>query len=426
MYMSFHVLLSVAMLLHITVANYKVYYVTPDDGDFINSNDTKSAKSLEYYLKNANKYLSSHSQFHFKMGYHYLNTDFVLQNATNVTLTGESLCIIRCTSHVGIIIFNVTNFRLENISFENCSTNYSNRFHTDFRYHSASINKFQPSSIASILLYYCMSVEINNITIITAEGNTGMLVVDTINYSKVTNVSINVQIMCTTKENSLQTNGILLYYDNWNIPNKTFSQIQLDNFRFITNGSCLHAIYHAITSLLFQNNRNVSVVIQNTIFNDLVNVTALYYYGEACGISVRNEITIRNCVVSDNIGDSSLKMFHITLYNMQCMRFLPSKLSHLQQYNRVLFTDCIFKNNFNMTSIIHISPASSQATTGYLYLERTTFHNNRNVHLLIMKSDTDSVWQLANYVSISKITVTSNIHHKGKDLMSVTNSWVWI
>ena len=113
------------MLLHITMA--KVYYVTPDDSDSINSNDTESAKSLEYYLKNTNKYFSSDSQLHFKMGYHYLNTDLVIQNVTNVTLTGESLCIIRCTSsHVSIIIFNVTNFRLENITFENCSRSYSN------------------------------------------------------------------------------------------------------------------------------------------------------------------------------------------------------------------------------------------------------------------------------------------------------------
>ena len=28
------------------------------------------------------------------MGYHYLNSDLVIQNVTNVTLTEESLCII--------------------------------------------------------------------------------------------------------------------------------------------------------------------------------------------------------------------------------------------------------------------------------------------------------------------------------------------
>ena len=138
--MSFHVLLSVSLLLHITCTMAKVYYVTPDDSDFINSNSTEFARSLEYYLKNTSKYFSSDSQFHFKMGHHYLNSDLVIQNVTNVTLTRENLCIIRCTSHVSIIIYilNVTNFRLslslENFIFENRSTNYSNTLYNDFKY----------------------------------------------------------------------------------------------------------------------------------------------------------------------------------------------------------------------------------------------------------------------------------------------------
>ena len=300
--MQFHVLFSVALLLHITTA--KVYNVTPDDGDFINYNNTKSAKSLEYYLKNTSKYFSSDSQFHFKMGHHYLNTDLVIQNVTNVTLTGESLCIIRCTLHVKIIIFNVTDFRLENITFENCSANYSNYLHDDFKHHYTSVSDLKPSSNASILLYHCMSVRINNIVLMVTESNDGFLVVNVRSYSKITNTHIIVQT------SSLQTHGILFYYDNWKNPHKNSSEIQLDNFQFTTNGSCAHPTYYAITSLLLQNNTNVSIVIQNTIFTNLINVTALYYHGETCGIDVNNNLTLRNCVVSDNIGYTSY-MFNI-------------------------------------------------------------------------------------------------------------------
>ena len=421
--MSFHVLFSVTLLLHITMAT--LYYVKPDHSDFINNrNDTESAMSLEYYLMNTSKYFSSNSQFHFKMGHHYLNSDLVIQNVTNVTLTGESLCIIRCTSHVSIIILNVTNFRLESITFENCSANYSNYLHT--AHDVTTISKFKRGNNASILLCHCMSVKINNITIITAEGNTGMIVANVRKYLKITNICIAVHTSCLLQNKSLlQTNGILLYYDNWRNPYNQRSDIQLDNFQFITNESCSHPIYYAITSLLFQNNANVSVVIQNTIFIDLTNVTALYYYGETCGIGVSNYLIIRNCVISNNNGNPSMKLFHITLYNKRCIRFIPSKVSNLQQYIRIKFTDCVFENNFNMTSMIYVSPASSQATTGYLYLNRITFHNNRNTHLLIMKSDTDNLWQLSNYVFISKINITSNVHDKGKDLMSFINGWVW-
>ena len=418
--MQFHVLFSVVLLIHITIA--KVYNVTPDDGDFIDYNETKPAKSLEYYLKNTSKHFSSDSQLLFKMGYHYLNTDLVIQNITNVTLTGEfeGLCIIRCASHVRIIIFNVTDFRLENITFENCSANYSNYLHDDFKYHYTSIIDFKPSTNASILLYHCMSVRINNIVLIITESNDGFLVVNVRSYSKITNVHITVQT------SSLQTHGILFYYDNWKNPHKNSSEIQLDNFQFSTNGSCAHPTYYAITLLLFQNNTNVSVVIQNTIFTNLINVTALYYHGETCGIDVNNILTLRNCIAYNNIGYSSLKMFCIKLYNMQCtVSFITRKqLYYLQQYNTISFINCIFESNYNITSIIYVSPASSRATTGYFYLERTTFHNNTNTHFIIMKSNTENLWQLSSYFEISESNITANVHDKGQDLMIFINSWV--
>ena len=422
--MQFHVLFSVALLLHTTTAT--VYYVTPDDGDFTNNNDTESAKSLECYLKNTNKYFSSDSQFHFKMGHHYLNTDLVIQNVTNVTLTGESLCIIRCTSHVSIIILNVTNFMLENVTFENCSANYSNYLHNDFKYYYTSIRSLKPSSNASVLLYHCMSVKINNIVLMMTESNNGFLLVNVRSCSKINNIHITVQTNCpSVNKSSLQTNGILIYYDNWNNPSNKSSEIQLGNFQFTTNGSCTHPVYYAIKTLLFQNNANVSVVIQNTIFTNLKNVTALYYHGETCGIGVNNNLTLRNCVASDNIGYSSLKMFCITLHNKHCIGLYTRKqLYYLQQYNTIRFINCIFESNYNMTSMIYVSPVSSRATTGYFYLERITFHNNRNTHFLIMNSDIDNLWQLSTYFEISESNITANVHDKGQDLMTFINSWV--
>ena len=364
------------------------------------------------------------------MGHHYLTTDLVIQDVTNVKLTGENLCIIRCTSHVNIIILNVTNFRLENVTFENCSTSYKNCLHKDFIFKRVLTSK--PSSNASILLYHCMSVEINNIAIIIIDGTAGIFIINVRNYSKIANIHITLQTNCPpVNKISLQTNGILIYYDNWNNPNKTFSEIQLDNFQFTTNGSCTHPIYYAITSLLFQNDANVTVIIQNTIFTNLINVTALYYYGETCGSAVRNHLIVQNYTVSNNTGNPNLNMFHIVLYNIQCsdlFYLFESRQSCHQQYNNISFINCKFANNYNMMSMIRVSPASSRATTGYLYLENNTFHNNRNTHFLIMKStnDAENIWQLSNYVEISKSIVTSNIHDDGQDLISIANSWVKI
>ena len=414
-------MLFLALLLHMT--NAVVYYIKSDDNEsMINYNDTESAKSLEYYLKNTSQFFSSGSQLHFKMGHHYLNTDLVIQNVTNVTLTGESLCIIRCTSHVSIIILNVTKFRLENIAFENCIANYHNYLTAKLTYNS------KLSKSASIVLHSCTSVEINNITVTIQEGNSGMLIINPANHSQISSVTITIIIYCLSgNKSSLQTNGIVLCYEKQRIPNNISSEIQFDNFQFTTNGSCSHPLYYAITSLLLQNNANVSVVVQNTTFNDLINVTALYYYGETCGTAVRNSMIIRNCVVSNNTGNPSLKLFHITLNNIQCFRLFKSyQLNYRQQHTKINFTKCNFENNCNMSSIIYVSPAISRITNGYFYLGRNTFHNNRNTHLLIMNSDTENIWQFSNYVEIAKTNITSNLHDEfqGQDLMSFTNSWV--
>ena len=157
----------------------------------------------------------------------------------------------------------------------------------------------------------------------------------------------------------------------------------------------------------------------------MINVTALYYYGETCRIDVNDNLTIRNCVISNNVGYANLKMFCITLYNIQCNGLVTRKqLYYLQQYNTISFINCMFENNFNMKLMIYVSPASSRATTGYFYLERITFHNNRNTHFLIMKSDTDNLWQLSSYFEISESNIIANVHDRGQDLMSFINSVV--
>ena len=407
--------------------NAVVYNVRSDDSNLINSNDTESAESLGYYLKNANKFFSSYSTLLFLTGYHNLNTTMSIQNVTNVTLTGEGLSIIRCTSPVSIIIFNVTNFVLQNIVVKNCSVNYGKHLHAGLRFDDSSF--ISKNSInGTILLYQCSSVEINNITLISFAGNVGILIVNVRNHSKITNVSITIQISCPLdKKSSLQTKGILLYYDNWKNPTNRSSQITLDNFQFTTNGSCSHPIYYAITSLLFQNNTNVSVVIQNIMFADLVNVTALYYYGETCGIAVNNYLNIRNCLVSHNTGNPSLKMFLAILYSIHCIEIVAWKeQGNLPQYNHVSFINCSFVNNENMNSMIQISPASSQVVTSYFYLRNNTFHNNRQCHFFVMNSTAQNIWQQSNHVEISTTTITSNVHNEGRNLLSFANSWVKI
>jgi len=201
-------------------------------------------------------------------------------------------------------------------------------------------------------------------------------------------------------------------------------KLLFDNFHFATYGSNSHSTYYAISSLLFQNTSNVSVVIQNTMFINLTNVTALYYYSEMCGFAVSNNLTIRNSVMSNIIGNPSIKMFYVILNNIKCRYFEYRRSYYLQQYINVNFINCTFKNNLNMSSMVYVSPASSRSVTCYLYLIASSFHNNRNIHFFIMKSDEVNIWQFSNNIWFRNIKIISDVHDRGQNLISIINSRV--
>ena len=382
-----------------------------------NGSDTES---LEYYI-NTGKYFLPNHQLYFQAGIYYLNVDIVIKNIANFSFIGEDHCIIRCTSYVSIMILNVSNFTLENINFENCNKNHSTDLHTSFDYDHVSISK--PSCNASILLYNCTSVVINNISLLVTAGTTGLLVVNVKSYSTLTNVSITVNYtICQTKdEHPEQINGILFYYDYWN--NDT-TNVQLERFQFAANGSCTHPLQYIITLLLFQNNTNVSFIISNTKFENLRNVSALYYYGETCGNFASNHLTFSNCVVANNTGYSTFKMFELILYNQRCFDTALLKQFCNQQYNNISYENCIFVDNENITSMIQITPASTRSITGYIYIVNSSFCSNSNTHFLNLESDRDNVWQLSNYVRVQTINISSNRHFWGQNLLSATNCMI--
>ena len=382
-------------ILIILVAASVQHMITTVNSYMVTANGSDT-ESLEYYFNNTHKYFLPNDQLHFQPGIYYLNVDIVIENITNFSLIGEDICIIRCTSNVSIMILNVSNFTLENINFENCNKNHSTDLHTSFGYEYVSISK--PSCNASILLYNCTSVVINNISALVTAGTTGLLVVNMRGHSTLTNVSITVNYtICLTKdEHQEQINGILFYYDYWN--NST-TNVQLDRFQFTANGSCAHPLQYIITLLLFQNNTNVSFIISNTKFEKLRNVSALYYYGETCGSFASNHLTFTNCVVSSNTGYSTFKMFEMILYTQGCFDTALLKQFCIQQYNNITYENCTFFDNHNITSMIQITPASSRAITGYIYIVNSSFCNNNNVHFLNLESERKcvAIFKLCSY-----------------------------
>ena len=216
------------------------------------------------------------------------------------------------------MILNVTNFTLFNIGFKNCNKNHSAYLHTTFDYGHISIS--EPSHNASIFLYHCTSIVISNITVLVTAGTTGLLIVNVKSYSTLTNVSITSNhTICPAKYQSIeQTSGIVIYCDYWN---KNRAKILLDNFQFLANESCASPLQYVITLLLPQSNTEIFIIIKNTNFKDLRNVSALYYYGETCGVHARNLLVFVNCIISNNTGKPGfLQLFQINLCNQKCFK----------------------------------------------------------------------------------------------------------
>ena len=377
-----------------------------------NGSDTEP---LEHY-GNGDKYFKSNSQLQFKSTECSLNGDLVIQNVRNFSLIGESSCKIKCVSNVSILIFNVTDFKLENINFEGCNKNYSHDLKTSVDYDHVSISK--PSHDASIFLYNCTSVVINNISVVVNAGTTGILFRNVRGDSTLTNISITVDytIECGYPE---QINGLLFYYNYYDDKS---TNMELNNFQFIINRPCTHPLQYAITLLLLQKWANASFVIKNTNFNNYHNVHSLYYYGQTCGKFIQNNLRLENCVISNNTGCSNFQMFK--LYNKECFGTSLQKQYCNVQYNNITFVNCKFIDNHNITSMIYVTPASSRAITCRIYVINSSFSSNDNSHYLTLESDVINLWQLSNYVNFESVTISSNSHYEGKNLLSAINCYM--
>ena len=98
------------------------YTVIPDDGYYPNTT-CLHCHNLQYYLQNSSKYFTPNIQLLFLSGLHYLYTDFIIENVHNISIIGRNSSVIQCNSSVGIIMKNITNLSIENMTIKNCQTN---------------------------------------------------------------------------------------------------------------------------------------------------------------------------------------------------------------------------------------------------------------------------------------------------------------
>jgi len=108
------ILITVLSLLHTTCST-----VIPDDHYTTNNN----TYTLQHYLKNINKYFTSHTQLQFLPGQYYLNTDLIIQHVSNLSLIGNRInevinSVIKCTSPAGIVVVDSSKIVIANMMKE--------------------------------------------------------------------------------------------------------------------------------------------------------------------------------------------------------------------------------------------------------------------------------------------------------------------
>ena len=158
-----------------------VYYVEPDDGE---SCPYQHCHVLQYY---ANKLLDSYSQLHFLSGTFHLSSDFVLSNAYNISLTGSRAAnstpstVIQCKLSVSIVMINITGLTMKDMEIKNCGASSNAQFALQY----ISFKK------QTVTLTNCSSVNLHNLIIRTSSSQHGLLTINVMGYSLISEVTCN-------------------------------------------------------------------------------------------------------------------------------------------------------------------------------------------------------------------------------------------
>jgi len=368
-------------------------------------------------------YIKSNSELHLEPGDYFLKNSLFLDKVKDFTLTGVD-CRIICTSpEVGVVLTNVTRFSLQNIGIENCDKNYTEHLHSHTEHDSINFSDYR----GSLILHDCTGVVISNVKIFVQSGNSAILAVNLDNLSVITNVTIalNCSGNLSLHSHAAQVSSILMYHYNSTDTEQHSSRnvsYMIDSLQYKANKECVPISQYVLGILLFQKNYNISFTIQNTRFNNLHNTSVLYYNGATCGIGVHNKLTIKGLAVTGSIGNCLLKMFQIIFYNRGCFNIAINKLMYSkQQYNNITFLNCNFTNNTNIKSMIHVSPSSTRAITGYLHINNTKFCHNQDSHFINVQRSVEIIWQLTNIIRLTNAIVSSNNHKDGNNLISISN-----
>ena len=402
-------LLFLTSLLH--MASSTTYYVIPDHYPLHNYTNSNTFP-LQHYLNNTSKYFVSYNQLHFLPGQYYINSDLFFKDIYNFTLTGHRInhSIIICSSPASILVINVDSFTMQNIVLIDCK-----------RLLKGLPNDFY----VSVMFYCCNLVTMQNVSVNVSCNATATLVgiyVRNIVESKIINVQVKINILMCHNHPFL-INGLMVFY---NRSAKFHSPgVIIEAFNYYVQKPCLKYSQCAIECRILTG--PFGVIINNSVFADLSNSSALHYHGNqnSANKQIIPPLLIKNVTVMHNTGFGLLKMFYIVIYYTGAFNDTLKKNEFTGGFTDVFgFLNCSFVENTNIEFMIYVK-LSSYSNRGYIQIDNSTFHNNINVCFLKVTEYFGYIPNIVANVVLTDLTVScNNQQYYGNDLIFITNARV--
>ena len=218
----------VASLLQAIATNTKVYCIHPTNHNLCDFTDY----TLQGYI-NHTKMQSLHNYSKSKLflpsGKHFLQTHFVVKNASNFSIHGNNSIIYCEKPFIGIVFIEVRHVMLNNIEIINCGATYINK-------------KAGTQDNSAVYLSGCTDVNMYGISIMVHSGTSGIVAIN-INASNKNKTSIFRYITITTSciKASLPSSGILFCYLDYYSkidPRQYINEVHLSNYKYKTIGLC--------------------------------------------------------------------------------------------------------------------------------------------------------------------------------------------
>ena len=325
------------LLLHYvytTTCTVYTVHVTPDDHYYPNTT-CHHCHNLQHYLLNITKYFTSNTQLLFLPGLHHLHTHLIIQDVHNISLIGSTAngtvtldTVIQCNSSVDILMNNITNLTLTDITIKNCK-------------HDGYMN-------ATVLITECTNVQWRRITVdsISSNGIIGINVLGNscLSYIKSHKLSIDYNDTQSAQNNSYHTTLIVHYI----IRDQSSEQGTL-NFKFL------------------QNFYNVKFELANTKIYGLRNIKSAIKVVFEAVTECQNIVNIRNCQITHN-----------NIKNMNDLLLIRVSLPLTMSNNTVHIEDCCFShNNGHEGSVIKFDGLIASAL-----INHCKFYNNKDLDMI--------------------------------------------